>query len=114
MQDLLENFGMELRRKRKKLHLTQKQLAFKLHMSDRTIMDIENAKIVPQLDTVVYIAQELGISLDAILFPNANSGRIPKTASDFFTGKSELEAQKYIALCQCADALHTETAEATV
>ena len=114
MQDLLEGFGTELRRKRKKLHLTQKQLAAKLNMSDRTIMDIENSKIVPQLDTVVYISRELGISLDALLFPNSNTGSIPKTASDFFTGKTESEAQKYIALCQCAEAIHADKVKATV
>lgn len=114
MQELLEGFGTELRRKRKKLHLTQRQLAARLNMSDRTIMDIENIKIVPQLDTVVYISRELGISLDALLFPNSNMGNIPKTASDFFTGKTEAEAQKYIALCQCADAFHNDKVEATV
>lgn len=114
MQNLLESFGMELRRKRKKLHLTQGQLATRLNMSNRTIMDIENAKIVPQLDTVVYIVRELGISLDALIFPNAETGRISKTASDFFTGKTESEVQKYIALCQCADAFRTDKVEATV
>ena len=55
----------------KKLHLIQGQLVTRLNMSNRTIMDIENAKIVPQLDTVVYIVRELGISLDALIFPNA-------------------------------------------
>lgn len=114
MQEVLDRFGMELRRKRKKLHLTQRQLAAKLSMSSRTIMDIENAKIVPQLDTVVYIAWELGISLDALLFPNATADSISKTASDFFIGKSEIEAQKYIALCQCADAFRTDKTEVTV
>lgn len=114
MQELLEGFGLELRRKRKKLHLTQKQLATKLNMSNRTIMDIENAKIVPQLDTVVYITRELDISLDALIFAGVNTGSIPKTASDFFTGKSEVEAQKYISLCQCADAFRTDKIEATV
>lgn len=114
MQDILESFGVELRRKRKKLHLTQGQLAARLHMSSRTIMDIENAKIVPQLDTVVYITRELGISLDGLIFPDVTTGRIPKIASDFFIGKSETEAQKYIALCQCADEFRTGRVEATV
>lgn len=108
MQDVLESFGIEVRRKRKKLHFTQEQLAGKLNMSNRTIMDIENAKIVPQLDTAVYIARELGISLDALIFPNKDLESISKTAFDFFTGKSEADAQKYVALCQCADALHTD------
>ena len=114
MQDILERFGIEVRRKRKKLNLTQEQLAGKLNMSNRTIMDIENAKIVPQLDTVVYIARELGISLDALMFPNENLGSIAKSAFDFFTGKSEADSQKYITLCQCADALHTDKVDATV
>ena len=108
MQDMLERFGIEVRRKRKKLHLTQEHLAKKLNMSNRTIMNIENAKIVPQLDTVVYIARELEISLDGLMFPYKNLGSISKTAFDFFIGKTEADAQKYITLCQCADDLHSD------
>ena len=40
MQDFLENFGVEVRRKRKKRSLTQGELAARLNMSNRTIMDI--------------------------------------------------------------------------
>ena len=111
MQDFLENFGVEVRRKRKKRSLTQGELAARLNMSNRTIMDIENAKIVPQMDTMVYIARELEISMDALIFPNTVPGSVPKTASDFFTGKSETDAQKYIALCQYVDAFHKEKVE---
>ena len=111
---MLESSWLELRRKSKKLHITQGQLATRQNISNRTTTDIENAKIVPQLDTVVYIVRELGISLDALIFPNAETGRISKTASDFFTGKTESEVQKYIALCQCADAFRTDKVEATV
>ena len=76
MQEALERFAEEVRRQRKKKHLTQMQLAEKLGMNHRTIIHIENCKKVPGFDTVVYIARELKIILDPILFPNAASGGI--------------------------------------
>ena len=114
MQDMLDSFRDEVRRKRKKQHMTQRQLADKLHLSLRTIMDIENGHTVPRLDTVICICLELDISLDSILYPNLSANSISKTASDFFSGKSEQEVQKFIALCQCAESLRTEKVEATV
>lgn len=114
MQQVLDRFSIEVRIKRKKLHYTQKQLAERLNLNLRTIMDVENGNTVPRFDTVIYIAQELNISLDSILFPNTPNSNISKTAYDFFAGKSEADIQKYIALCQLADTFRTEKVEATV
>lgn len=86
MQEALERFADEVRRQRKKRHLTQMQLAEKLGMNHRTIIHIENCKKVPGFDTVVYIARELNICLDPILFPNAVSGSLSKSVADFFSG----------------------------
>jgi len=110
MQEALERFADEVRRQRKKRHLTQMQLAEKLGMNHRTIIHIENCKKVPGFDTVVYIARELNISLDPILFPNAVSGSLSKSVADFFRDKDEAEIQKYIALCHAAEAIHAEKA----
>lgn len=113
MQDTLDRFYEEVRRKRKKKHYTQRQLADRLHMSLRTIMDIENGHAVPRLDTVISICIELDISLDAVLYPAAAASIHSKNASDFFAGKSEQEIQKYISLCQFADELYAEKIGAT-
>lgn len=58
--------------------------------------------------SILLIARELDISIDAILFPNIVRGHISKTAMDFFAGKSEAEVQKYVSLCQQADKLKTD------
>lgn len=103
MQHVLDKIAKEVRAKRIKLGYTQRSLAEKMHMSDRTIMDLENCKGTPKSETVLLIAKELGISLDAILFPELSATTVSKTVVDFFAGKSEAEIQKYIALCQQAD-----------
>ena len=65
-------------------------------------------KLYPKAETILLIARELDISIDAILFPNIVRGHISKTAMDFFAGKSEAEVQKYVSLCQQADKLKTD------
>lgn len=105
MHNALDLFGIEVCAKRKKLQLTQQQLATKLNMSVRTIIQLENCKSNPKFETVVLIAKELDISLDAILFPNTKPNSVSKSVVDFFAGKSEADAQKYISLCQQADIL---------
>ena len=105
MQEALERFADEVRRQRKKKHLTQMQLAEKLGMNHRTIIHIENCKKVPGFDTVIYIARELNISLDPILFPDVVSSGISKSVADFFRDKDEAEIQKYITLCRAAESI---------
>ena len=85
-----------------------KQIYSKLHMSIRTIQDLEHGISNPKAETILLIARELDISIDAILFPNIVRGHISKTAMDFFAGKSEAEVQKYVSLCQQADKLKTD------
>ena len=50
----------------------------------------------------------MNISLDAIVFPDTVTTTVSKTVTDFFAGKSEAEIQKYISLCQQADAFKTD------
>lgn len=105
MQNVLDTFAAEVLRKRKAIGYTQRQLADKLHMSIRTIQDLEHGISNPK---ILLIARELDISIDAILFPDIVRGHISKTAMDFFAGKSEAEVQKYVSLCQQADKLKTD------
>ena len=85
--------------------MTQKALAERLHMSVRTIIEIEKCKSNPKFETVALLAKELNISLDAAIFPDMVTGTVSnsKTVVDFFAGKSEAEIQKYIALCKQAE-----------
>lgn len=105
MRNMLDDFASEVRRKRITSGYTQRQLAERLHMSIQTILDLENGVSNLKFETVVLIARELNISIDAILFPDLPIGTVSKTIVDFFVGKSEAEIQKYISLCQQADQL---------
>jgi len=100
----LDLFGPALRIERVKRNLTQRALAEKLNMSVRTIIEIERCKSSPKFETVALLAKELNISLDVLVFQNTATDIPSKTVTDFFSGKSEIEIQKYVALCQQAEA----------
>lgn len=103
MQNPLDSFAAALRAARIKRNLTQRELADKLLMSVRTIIEIERCKSSPKFETVATLARELNISLDAAVFQDMKSDAVSKSVIDFFAGKSEDEIQKYITLCQQAD-----------
>ena len=106
MNNPLDAFGKAVRIERTKRNLTQIQLAEKLGMSKRTIVQAERGQSNPKLETVVLLTQELNISLDAIIFPDtASPNNIPKCVFEFFEDKSEHESQKYIDLCHDAKSL---------
>ena len=105
MNNLLDLFASALRSARIKRGLTQRALAERLNMSVRTIIEIERCRSSPKVETVMLLAQELNVSLDAIVFQNMSTSNVSKSVIDFFAGKSESEIQKYIALCQQAEAL---------
>lgn len=102
MQKTYERLAFAVRNGRKRENLTQAELADKLHMSIRTIQDIENQKSNPKFETIILICKELNISLDAVLYPEISISAIPKSAIDFFKDKSEENTQRYITLCKCA------------
>lgn len=100
MKNPVDSFAAALRAARAKRHLTQRALADNLHMSVRTIIEIELGRSNPRFETVALLAEELNISLDAIVFPDTATATVSKSVADFFAGKSEAEIQKYISLCR--------------
>ncbi len=108
MNNPFNEFGRKVCEKRKSKKLTQKQLAEKLGMSHRTIMQIETCQSNPKFETVILLAQYLDISLDATIFPSLPShNSIPKCVIDYFSEKSAAEAEILIAMCKKADELKT-------
>ena len=105
MKNPVDSFAAALRAARARRHLTQWALADNLHMSVRTIIEIELGCSNPRF---ALLAEELNISLDAIVFPDTATATVSKSVTDFFAGKSEAEIQKYISLCQQADAFMTD------
>ena len=108
MKNPLDLFAADVRAARIRRNLTQRQLAKNLHMSVRTIIEIERCKSSPRFETVATIAKELNISIDAVVFQNIQIDGVSKSVIDFFSRKSEEEIQKYILLCQQADTFKSE------
>jgi len=108
VQNPLDLFGAKARAKRIDKRLTQQAIADKLHLSVRTVIDIELCRSSPKFETVVTLAKGLGISLDAIVFQNTGTESLSQSVIDFFAGRSEADARKYIALCQQAEAIKVE------
>ena len=105
MQDFFSAFGKSVREKRRELHLTQTQLALKLGMCNRTIIQLESGKGNAKFETIVLVAKELNVSIDASIFGNTMPKEMAKCVSDFFSERSELESQFFIDLCKQAEKL---------
>lgn len=102
----LDQFSATVRTTRQEKNLSQQALASKLNMSKRTILDLENGRSSPRAETAFLIASELDISLDAILFAqNDGSDAVSPAVLEFFSGKTQEESNRYIALCRQAAAL---------
>ena len=71
MNNPLDLFAWKVRSERKRQHLTQKQLAERLGMNPRTIIDLETCQSNPKFETVVLVAKELNISVDAACLQSA-------------------------------------------
>lgn len=105
MNNPLDLFAWKVRSERKRQHLTQKQLAERLGMNPRTIIDLETCQSNPKFETVVLVAKELNISVDAAIFPEMVNQTVSKTVVDFFAGKSEAEIEKIYRALQTGGSL---------
>ena len=75
--------GKFISHKRKEKNLTQEQLAEKLDVSTTFIGQIERAKGIPSLETLVKIANVLETSTDSLLFGDLNT----KSGNNHFATK---------------------------
>ena len=103
--NFLDLFAQKLREKREQKKITQRELAERLNMCTRTVIEIEKCKSNPKFETVALISEEMDISLDGIVFHDRAPQTVAKCVVDYFAGKSEEESQRYIDLCRSADKL---------
>ncbi len=78
-----ELMGKQIRKQRKLKKYTLEQLAEKLDCSTTFIGQIERAKGIPSLETIVKIANVLEVSIDSLVFGDLNS----KSGSTHFANK---------------------------
>ena len=108
MNNPLDLFAWKVRSERKRQHLTQRQLAERLGMNSRTIIDLETCQSNPKFETVVLVSKELNISVDTTIFLEMVNQTVSKTVVDFLAGKSQAEIEKIIALCKQAEAFQKD------
>jgi transcriptional regulator with XRE-family HTH domain len=63
----VQRFGQKLRALRQRDHLTTRQLAGKLGVSNAHISDLENGKTKPGADLVLRVAKCFAVSTDVLL-----------------------------------------------
>ncbi|MBR0278147.1 MAG: helix-turn-helix transcriptional regulator [Clostridia bacterium] len=78
-----ELLGKNIREQRKIKKYTLEQLAEKLDVSTTFIGQIERAKGIPSLETLIKIANVLEVSIDSLLFGDLNN----KAGNNHFTKK---------------------------
>ena len=66
--NFLDRFAHKLREKREQEKITQRELADRLNMCSRTIIEIENCKSNPRFETVALIAEEMNTVLTVLCF----------------------------------------------
>ena len=96
--NFLDLFAQKLREKREQKKITQRELAERLNMCTRTVIEIEKCKSNPKFETVALISEE-------IVFHDRAPQTVAKCVLDYFAGKGEEESQRYIDLCMSADKL---------
>lgn len=92
----LDLLAKAVREAREERGLSQRELARRLSMNTRTIMDLEICRSNPKGETIFLIARELHISLDAIA--HAGTSRPNSVSADvleFFSGKDDAESKDY-------------------
>lgn len=108
MQTLVDRLVKAVRDAREEQGLSQRELAQRLNMNTHTIMDFEIGRSNPRVETILLIAAELHISLDAVLYTGSSKpNSVDAEVLEFFAGRSEDETHDYIEICRQIEKLRT-------
>jgi DNA-binding XRE family transcriptional regulator len=76
------NLGKNIVYYRKKLSITQEELAEKLYVTRQTVSRWENGSVVPDLETAVMLCETFGCDLDTLVRGDAESGTMDNAPSE--------------------------------
>ncbi len=75
----------------------------------RTIMDLEMGCSNPKGETIFLIAQELYISLDALIYTDkAHPNAVSIDVLEFFSEKTKEDIATYVEICRQIEPLHSK------
>ncbi|MCH5211295.1 MAG: helix-turn-helix transcriptional regulator [Oscillospiraceae bacterium] len=69
----LDNLGIEIKKNRKLLKLTQEQLAELIDVNPHYIYEIEKGLKIPSLSVLIAISEQLHVSIDTLLGSNVQN-----------------------------------------
>lgn len=69
----IDNLGVEIKKNRKLLKLTQEQLAELIDVNPHYIYEIEKGLKIPSLPVLVSISEQLHVSIDNLLIENVQN-----------------------------------------
>ena len=72
---LVTNLGQRIRQAREQAHMSQVELARRIGISANALCSIEAGEADPRASRIVAIAQELGVSTDALLLDKPATAR---------------------------------------
>jgi transcriptional regulator with XRE-family HTH domain len=61
---IIVELGRTIRRRRRDMGITEEELAWRAHISDRELRNIEYGRVNPKADTVIAICVHLNIGID--------------------------------------------------
>ena len=61
---IVVEFGRMIRQRRQEMGITEEELAWRAHISDRELRNIEYGRVNPKADTVIAICIHLNIGLE--------------------------------------------------
>lgn len=67
-QDYISTFAASLKQRRKSMHMSTYQFSELLGIARQSLMKYENGEFMPQLYTALRMANNLGISVDELVF----------------------------------------------
>ena len=76
------NLGKNIVYYRKKLSITQEELAEKLFVTRQTVSRWENGSVVPDLETAVKLCETFGCDLDILVRGDAEGGTVDKAHAE--------------------------------
>ena len=108
--------GDTVRLYRKKLGLTQSELADRIHVEKRTILNIENYKANPKMEILYPLVRELQANPMSIFYPESNASIDVSTQFQMFLSQCSAHEISFLyAVCQgVLEALRSENNVSTI
>lgn len=93
--------GERIKEERKKLNLSQAELAEKIYLSDKMISAYERGNSIPPLDTIITLSDLFKISIDDLVKEKKEKPPLDECISELLKEKSAKEKEYAYTVLEC-------------